>query len=142
MKRRVRGRAWSWRSCSRGRRGRLLRMSLKRDAVREQVSEFRLRRQRRARAQRPALERGDGAARAQAALDLLAAQHAVDEARVEGVARAGRVVAAAGYGEGRRLDEDAAVVDDRAALAEGHPDDRVRAQPRLHLDERRVLVVY
>src|SRR5215207_910604 len=109
-------------------------MSPKREAVREQVPEFRLRRERRARAERAALERGDGAARAQAALDLLAAQQAVDEARVEGVARAGRVVAAAGHGEGRRLDEDAAVVDDRAALAERHAGDGVGAQARLHLD--------
>src|SRR5919112_1752512 len=100
-------------------------MSPERDTVREQVFKLRIRRQRRARAEGAALERGDGAARAQAALDLLAAQHAVDEAGVEGVARAGRVVAAAGDGEGGRLDEDAAVVDDRAALAQGHPDDRV-----------------
>src|SRR5918994_5158750 len=117
-------------------------MSPERDAVREQMFKLRTRRQRRARAEGAALERGDGAARAQAALDLLAAQHAVDEARVEGVARARRVVAAAGDGEGRRLDEDAAVVDDRAALAEGHADDGFGAQPRLHLDERGVLVVY
>src|SRR5215211_3881861 len=100
-------------------------MSPEREAVREQVFEFGAGRQRRARAERPALERGDGAARAQTALYLLAAQHAVDEAGVEGVARARRVVAAAGHGEGRRLDEDAAVVDDRAALAQGHADDRV-----------------
>src|SRR5215204_7496989 len=117
-------------------------MSLQRVAVREQVFEFRPRRQRRARAESAALERGDGTARAQAALDLFAAEHAVDEARVEGIARAGRVMAAAGPGEGRRLDEDAAVVDDRAALAQRHADDRVGPQARLHLNERRVLVIY
>ena len=61
---------------------------------------------------------------------------------MEGVARARRVVAAAGHREGGRLDEDAAVVDDRAALAQRHPDDRVRAQLRFHLDEGGVLVVH
>jgi hypothetical protein len=64
----------------------------------------------------------------------------VEEARVEGVARARRVAAAAGDGERGRLDEDAAVVDDRAAPAQSHADHGVGAQERLRGDERRALV--
>src|ERR1700749_3670809 len=79
--------------------------------AREQTFEFRRRRQSGASAESAALERGDGAASRQTALDLFAAEQPVDEARVECVARARRVAAAARNLERPRLDQDAFVED-------------------------------
>src|SRR6201999_4670597 len=53
-----------------------------RSLAREQTFEFQRRRQSGASAERAALERGDGAAGRQTALDLFAAEQPVDEARV------------------------------------------------------------
>src|SRR5215204_1212264 len=106
----------------------------------KKVFQLRRGRERGACAERAALERGHGAPKGQTALYPLAAQQPVDKACVEGVARAGRVAAAAGDFVGRCLDKPPFVVDDRAALAQSHPDHGVRPQTRLRLDERRALL--
>src|SRR5205085_10730051 len=95
--------------------------------------------QRRARAQAATLERGDGAAEMQARFDLCALQKPVEEARMEGVACARRVATTAGDGAGGRFDEDALVIDQRAAYAARQARHGATVA-RFHFDERRAFV--